>query len=125
MQLLWLPAPVGIQQQAHSVRTGAAKNNDLGLLVNLTASQRGLCWCSCSYCVFLLVQLQIPQVLHILGQGIHPFEVLEIGHLLPRVQQQLSNLLVSLHRAFGACLVYNSDGVPKDKQPQVGPAPVL
>lgn len=68
-------------------------------------------------CVFL--QLSSAGILDLIRGGQHPFELQGIAHLLPRVQQQISQLLLQLHRTFGAYLSYSADQIPKDKHPQI------
>jgi hypothetical protein len=66
------------------------------------------------------LQLPAPQVLDLIRNGQHPFELQGISHLLPRLQQQLGQLLLQYHRAYGSYLAFSNDGVPKDKQAAVG-----
>lgn len=65
----------------------------------------------------LLPQLPAPQVLDLIRCGQHPFDLQGISHLLPRLQQQLGQLLAQYHRAYGSYLAFAADAVPKDKQP--------
>ncbi|WIA40102.1 hypothetical protein OEZ86_013510 [Tetradesmus obliquus] len=64
-----------------------------------------------------MVQLPAPQVLDLIRCGQHPFDLQDISHLLPRLQQQLGQLLAQYHRAYGSYLAFAADAVPKDKQP--------
>jgi len=71
--------------------------------------------------VQLLAPPQVPaaQALDLIRSGQHPFELQGIGHLLPKVQQQLSQLLAQHHRSFGSNLSFSNDSMPaKDKQQQ-------
>lgn len=65
------------------------------------------------------LQLPAGAVLDLIRSGQHPFELQGIAHLLPRLQQQLGNLLTQYHRSFGSYLVFSAEAVPKDKQQQL------
>lgn len=71
----------------------------------------------CLRCASL--QLPTAVIQDLIRSNQHPFELQGIAHLLPRVQQQIAQLLVHYHRAFGSYLSYAQDAVPKDKHAQV------
>lgn len=68
-----------------------------------------------------LAALQLPasQVLDLIRNGQHPFELQGISHLLPRLQHQLGLLLAQYHRSYGY-LSFSAEAVPKDKQAVLG-----
>jgi hypothetical protein len=69
---------------------------------------------------FAALQLPAPQVLDLIRSGQHPFDLQGISHLLPRLQQQMAQLLAQYHRAYGSYLAFTADTVLKDKQGAMG-----
>eukprot|EP00878_Enallax_costatus_P012410 GHUV01012961.1.p1 GENE.GHUV01012961.1~~GHUV01012961.1.p1 ORF type:complete len:1005 (+),score=325.04 GHUV01012961.1:1774-4788(+) len=67
-----------------------------------------------------MVQLPTGVILDLIRTGHHPFDLQGIAHLLPRVQQQIGQLLLQYHRSLGVYLSFTSDAVPKDRQAHLG-----
>lgn len=65
-------------------------------------------------------QLPTGVILDLIRTGHHPFDLQGISHLLPRVQQQIGQLLAQYHRSLGVYSSFASDVVPKDRQAQLG-----
>lgn len=66
-----------------------------------------------------MAQLPANAVLDLIRSGQHPFQLQGIAHLLPRVQQQLGQMLTQFHRSFGSYLVFSAEAILKDKQQQL------